>query len=63
MYVLVLFLSFSGFLGGLCFGRYLGRTGTGVYTTTLLGLAFLVSLYSFYEIALQSGSCYITILF
>ena len=59
MYLLIVFLSITGFcLAGL-FGRYLGSWGSAIITTTCLFISFLISLFVFYEVALMGSFVYI----
>ena len=52
MYILVLYLPLiSAIVVGL-FGRFLGKKGATVLSTTCIGLAFLVSAFAFYEVCL-----------
>jgi len=55
MPLLIVFSPLFSFLSVLCFGRYLGKAGSALLTTSSLFIAFFCSLYNFYQI-LISGS-------
>jgi len=59
MYLLVIFLSVTGFCSAGLFGRHFGSKGSVIITTTCLFLSFLISLFIFYEVALMGCSTYI----
>ena len=59
MYILVLSLPlFSTFISGLL-GRFVGSKGSGVITTSLIAITWLISLFIFYEVGLNNSTCYI----
>jgi len=59
MYLLLVFLSFLGFLIAGLFGRFLGPKGSSFVTTGCLIVSFLFSLIAFYEIGLMGSPVYI----
>ena len=61
MYLLVIFLSVTGFCLAGPFGRYFGSHGSAIITTTCLFLSFFVSLLIFYEVALMGCFTYIKV--
>lgn len=59
MYLLIVFLPFiSAFSAGL-FGRYFGFFGSAILTTSCLFVAFIISLFLFYEVALAGCFSYV----
>jgi NADH:ubiquinone oxidoreductase subunit 5 (subunit L)/multisubunit Na+/H+ antiporter MnhA subunit len=59
MYLLVLFFPILGaFISGI-FGRFIGRTGSIIITTTCLFFSFLISLFIFFEVGLSNSICVI----
>ena len=61
MYILIVFLPLIGSLMCLIFGRFLGKTGSSIITTSLIFISFLLSVFSFYEVALSNSPCYFTL--
>jgi len=59
MYLLVLFFPILGSLITGIFGRFLGRQGSIILTTTCLFLSFLTALFIFYEVGLSNSICVI----
>lgn len=59
MYLLILFFPFiSAFLTGL-FGRFIGRHGSVIISTSCLLFSFLIALFIFYEVSLSQSICHI----
>lgn len=50
MLILILLLPFLGFLCGALFGKQLGRGGVCIITTLFTFFAFLLSIYTFFNI-------------
>ena len=59
MYLLVIFFPLVGFLGAGLFGRFFGGFGSYLLTSSCLFLAFLVSLFIFYEVGFCGCPCYV----
>jgi len=59
MYLLIVFFPLFGFLGAAGFGRFLGKRGACIFTTTLILCSAFLSIIAFYEIALCGSPCYI----
>jgi NADH-ubiquinone oxidoreductase chain 5 len=59
MYWLVLFFPLLGYLVSSIFGRFLGNKGVIFITTSCLFLAWICSLFIFYEVALLNSVCVI----
>ena len=59
MYLLLVFLSIIGSCTAGLFGRYIGAKGSMGITTFCLSVSFLISLFSFYEVALLHCPVYI----
>lgn len=59
MYLLLIFLSIIGSCLAGFFGRYLGSYGAAIITTSCLFLSFLISIFAFYEVALNGCFVYI----
>jgi len=61
MYLLILTLPLLGSLITGFLGRYLGRYGAGIFSTTCVVGSMLFSFFAFYEVAFLKSSCYITL--
>jgi len=61
MYLLILTLPLLGSLITGFLGRYLGRYGAGIFSTTCVLGSMLLSFFAFYEIGLLKSPCYITL--
>jgi NADH-ubiquinone oxidoreductase chain 5 len=61
MYLLVIFFPLLGSLITGVFGRFLGRLGSIILTTSCLFLSFLTALFIFYEVGLSNSICIIKI--
>ena len=61
MYLLILFLPLLSFFVAACFGRYIGRTGSTIITTSCIFFAAILSTIAFFEVALMGSNCYIQI--
>jgi len=61
MYIILIFLPLIGSLICLIFGRFLGKSGSSIITTSLIFISFLLSLFSFYEVALSNSTCFFTL--
>ncbi len=61
MYLLILFLPLLSFLVAAFFGRYIGRIGSTVITTSCIFLTAVLSTIIFYEVAIAETNCYIQI--
>lgn len=57
MYLLIIFLPLIGFITASLFGRYLGKQGAILVTTTLVSLSSLFSFIVFYEVVLCHSVC------
>ncbi len=62
MYIILVFLPLIGSLICLLFGRFLGKFGASIITTSLVFISFLISVFTFYEVALSNSPCYFTLL-
>ena len=60
MYLILIFLPLIGSLTCLLFGRFLGKSGASIVTTFLIFISFLLSVFSFYEVALSNSPCFFT---
>jgi len=57
MYLLIIgFPLCAAFLAGF-FGKFLGGRGSAIITTSSVATAFFLSLYAFYEVALNQAPC------
>ena len=61
MYLLVIFFPMMGSLISGLFGRFVGRFGSVVITTSCIFLSFLTSLFIFYEVSLSNSVCLIKV--
>lgn len=61
MYIILVFLPLIGSLLCLIFGRFFGKFGASIITTLLVFLSFLLSIFTFYEVALSNSPCYFTL--
>jgi len=61
MYLLILFLPLLSFLVAAFFGRYIGRNGSTIITTTCIFITAILSTVAFYEVAIAETNCYIQI--
>jgi len=61
MYIILIFLPLIGSLICLIFGRFLGKSGSSIITTSLIFISFLLSFFSFYEVALSNSTCFFTL--
>lgn len=59
MYLLVIFFPLLGALITGVFGRFLGRFGSIIVTTSCLFLSFITALFIFYEVGLSNSICII----
>lgn len=59
MYLLVLFFPFIGALITGLLGRYIGRSGSLIITTSCLFFSFIISLFIFFEVGLSNSICLI----
>jgi hypothetical protein len=59
MYLLIVTLPLLGSCVASAFGRFLSSRGTAIVTSTCVSLSFILSLISFYEVALEASACYI----
>ena len=57
MYLLIIFLPLIGFLITSIFGRYIGKQGSILLTTTLIAISSLLSFFVFYEVVLCHSVC------
>lgn len=62
MYLLILTLPLLGSLITGFLGRYLGRYGAGIFSTTCVVGSMLLSFFAFYEVGFLKSSCYITLI-
>ena len=61
MYLLILFFPlFGSIITGLG-GRWLGRYGANIVSTTCVSFSFVFSILAFYEVVLSNSSCYLTL--
>ena len=58
MYLLLVILPLLSALFTLGFGQFIGSAGAAILTTSLVCITFLLSLFSFYEVALHGSACY-----
>jgi NADH-quinone oxidoreductase subunit L len=61
MYLLIVLLPLLSFLVSSLFGRYIGRIGSTIITTSLIFLTAFLSTVAFYEVALAEANCYINL--
>lgn len=61
MYLLVIFFPLIGFLLSSLFGRFLGRIGSVIITTSCLFFSVCVSFFIFYEVCLSNSVCIIKV--
>nr|YP_009430321.1 NADH dehydrogenase subunit 5 [Nicotiana attenuata]ASZ83476.1 NADH dehydrogenase subunit 5 [Nicotiana attenuata] len=61
MYLLIVFLPLLGSFVAGCFGRFLGKEGTAIITTTCVSFSSIFSLIAFYEVAPGASACYLRI--
>lgn len=61
MYLLILFLPLLSFIIAAFFGKYIGRNGSTIITTTCIFLTAILSTIAFYEVAIAETNCYIQI--
>jgi len=54
MYLMIVILPFLGFIYSGFFGKVFGRAASGFFSTLLVFLSFLLSVFSFYEVVLSS---------
>jgi len=59
MYLLVIFFPIMGALIAGFFGRYVGRYGSIIISTSCMFLSFIVSLFIFFEVSLSNSVCMI----
>lgn len=59
MYLLIVLLPLLGAITSGFFGRYIGKRGSQIITTTTTATASLLSFIVFYEVALSGSPCYI----
>nr|YP_009541964.1 NADH dehydrogenase subunit 5 [Synarthrophyton chejuense]AYR06634.1 NADH dehydrogenase subunit 5 [Synarthrophyton chejuense] len=59
MYLLILFIPLAGSLITGFLGRFLGRYGSGIFSSTCVFLSALLSFAAFYEIGFLSSPCYL----
>ena len=62
MYLLVIFFPIMGALIAGLFGRFVGRYGSIIISTTCMFLSFLISLFIFYEVSLSNSVCLIKLI-
>ena len=59
MYILVLSLPFfSTFISGFA-GRFLGSKGSGIITSLLITITWVIALFIFFEVGLNNSTCYL----
>ena len=61
MYLTLVFLPLIGSAVSGFFGRFLGRKGAAIITTSTVSTSALLSFIVFYEVALCGSPCYITL--
>ena len=61
MYLLIVFLPLIGSLTAGFLGRFLGRYGASILTITCVFFAFLLSLFSLYEVGFSGVPCYLIV--
>jgi len=54
MFLLIVVLPFLGFIYSGFLGKVFGREASGFFSTLLVFLSFLLSIFSFYEVVLSS---------
>jgi NADH:ubiquinone oxidoreductase subunit 5 (subunit L)/multisubunit Na+/H+ antiporter MnhA subunit len=59
MYLLILFLPFLSFLCLISFGRYIGRAGGAIISTSSIFICAFLSTIAFYEVTLAASPCYV----
>lgn len=59
MYLLIILIPLLSFLSASLFGRYIGRTGSTIITTSALFITAILSTIAFYEVAIAESNCYI----
>lgn len=59
MYLSIIAIPLISAISTLLFGRYLGKKGAAVLTTSALGITALISLFIFYEVGLSGSPVYI----
>jgi NADH-ubiquinone oxidoreductase chain 5 len=61
MYLIIIFLPLLSAISSGFFGYFIGRKGASILTTSCIGITFLLSCFSFYEVGLMGSNCYITL--
>jgi NADH:ubiquinone oxidoreductase subunit 5 (subunit L)/multisubunit Na+/H+ antiporter MnhA subunit len=61
MYLCILILPFLSFISCICFGRFIGTSGSCFLSTSAIFLAFLLSVFAFFETAVMGSACNIHI--
>jgi NADH-ubiquinone oxidoreductase chain 5 len=61
MYLLIPFLPLLAFFVASVFGRYIGRKGSTIITTTCIFATAVLSTVAFYEVALTETNCYVQV--
>nr|UFX34229.1 NADH dehydrogenase subunit 5 [Zygophyllum fabago] len=61
MYLLIVFLPLLGSSVAGLFGRFLGKEGTAIMTTTCVSFSSILSWIAFYEVAPGASACYLRI--
>jgi NADH-ubiquinone oxidoreductase chain 5 len=61
LYLLIVFLPLLGCSVAGVFGRFLGKEGTAIMTTTCVSFSSIFSLIAFYEVAPGASACYLRI--
>ena len=59
MYLLIVLIPLLSFLTSSLFGRFIGRTGSTLITTSLIFITAILSTIAFYEVAIAETNCYI----
>jgi len=59
MYLLIIALPFLSFFVSILFGRYMGRVGSPIFSTSCIFLTASLSTIAFYEVAIAECNCYI----
>ena len=62
MYLLIVLLPLISAIVSGFFGRYIGKKGAQILTTSFVGISAILSLIAFYEVALCANPCYITLI-
>ena len=57
MYLCILALPFLSFISCILFGRFIGTTGACILSTSAISLAFVLSLFAFFETAIFGSTC------